>query len=153
MTRQHTFGLACALMLGACLWTSFEADAQDRAAAPQVRLSTVIIYTARFERLADFYARALDFPAPDTVLDNHIGYWLGDNYVAFEPPEDGHEPATGAVRAWFGVSDIEAAYARLLEHGATARSSPERQPWGDVHATVLDPEGNVLGLIQSVEVR
>lgn len=114
------------------------------------RLSTIIIYTPQMKPLARFYAQALDFPAPTTQLENHIGYWVGANYVGFEPAEEPlRQP--GGVSAWFQVNDIHATYERLLKLGARAKSAPQKQPWGDLHATVIDPDGNLLGLIRVAE--
>ena len=115
-------------------------------------LSSVIVYTPRMKSLADFYEKALDLPAPATDLENHIGYWLGDNYLGFEPA-DAKVRSPGAVSAWFGVGDIDEAYRRMLSHGATGNMEPTPQSWGDIHATVIDPDGNLVGLIQSAEQR
>ena len=59
----------------------------------------------------------------------------------------------GGVSAWFAVADIHDSYARILDLGATTHTEPTPQPWGDIHAAVLDPDGNVLGLIQIAETR
>ena len=86
--------------------------AEDTAAAT-TKLSSVIVYSDNFERLADFYREGLQLGEPATVLHNHVGFWLGANYLGFEPPEEGGGPGN-SVAAWFEVSDIEAAHARLL---------------------------------------
>lgn len=116
------------------------------------RISSIIIYSPRMEDLAKFYEDGLALSAPATVLDIHIGYWLGDNYLGFEPvDEDGQE--SGGVSAWFAVDDIDETLARLLRMGAKPHTARELQSWGDIHASVLDPDGNVLGLIQLAEQR
>ncbi len=121
-------------------------DSTDR--RDSTKLSTIIIYTPQMKALAKFYEQALEFPAPSTVFDNHIGYWLGGNYVGFEPTESPVRNP-GGVSAWFQVTDIEKTFHRLLKMGAKKKMKPEPQPWGDLHATVIDPDGNLLGLIQS----
>ena len=135
------------------LLTLLSLSAGTRAAEPaqpdhgDVSLSTVIIYTPDPRALAGFYQRTLDLGQPSTALDQHIGYWLGTNYLGFEPVERiSRNP--GGPTVWFGVADLETTLARLLAAGATAQTPPQRQDWGDLHATVLDPDGNVLGLIQ-----
>lgn len=115
-------------------------------------VSSIIIYTPDMKSLARFYEQALQLPAPSTELDNHIGYWLGDNYLGFEPAAKTVRGPVG-VSAWFAVADIQVAYARVLELGATKHMAPTPQPWGDIHAAVLDPDGNVLGLIEVAESR
>ena len=53
-----------------------------------------------------------------------------------------------AVASW-GVGDIEAAYRQLLERGAEPRD-PVTDVGGDIKvATIADPFGNVIGLIQN----
>lgn len=98
--------------------------------------------------LAQFYEQALELPAPPTAFDNHIGNWLGANCVGFEPAETTLRNPDG-VSAWFQVTDLHKTYERLLEMGAKDKMEPEPQPWGDLYVTVIDPDGNLLGLIQS----
>ncbi len=145
MNFPHLRCLAVVLGLAAPLHVVAEGSAEKRDGA---RLSTIIIYTPQMKALAKFYEQALDLPAPSTVLANHIGYWLGGNYVGFEPAETAVRNP-GGVSAWFQVADIQKTYERLLKMGAKPKMKPEPQPWGDLHATVIDPDGNLLGLIQS----
>lgn len=52
----------------------------------------------------------------------------------------------GAVLHW-AVDDLETAYARLLELGATTLEPPTPRGEGFVTASVVDPFGNVLGVM------
>ena len=145
--------LSCCVALLVVLPQPVQADSHgkgDKRTAASV--SSIIIYTPNMQSLARFYEQALGLSAPDTVLDNHIGYWLGDNYLGFEPADEAAR-GPGGVSAWFAVDDIDDAYARTLDLGATRHTEPTPQPWGDIHAAVLDPDGNVLGLIQVAETR
>ena len=45
------------------------------------------------------------------------------------------------------VDDVEASYARLLSHGAQARQEPTEYGPGFVAGSVLDPFGNILGVM------
>ncbi|WP_248958490.1 VOC family protein [Sphaerisporangium perillae] len=56
------------------------------------------------------------------------------------------EAADGAVTYWH-VDDIEAAFERLLSLGATAHQKPIERGPGFVTASVVDPFGNVLGVM------
>ncbi|MBA3261600.1 MAG: VOC family protein [Thermoleophilaceae bacterium] len=42
--------------------------------------------------------------------------------------------------------DVEAAFKRALEHGASALAEPKRKPWGQVVAYVRDPFGTLVEL-------
>lgn len=135
-----------AAILTMTMFLTFPAYAEpDRQGATY--LSSVIIYSTDMSALADFYRNALELGEPATRLDNHIGFWLGDNYLGFEPVE-ALNANPGGPTVWFGVDDAEAAVARLVAAGARPEMAPARQDWGDIHASVRDPDGNLVGLIQ-----
>lgn len=54
--------------------------------------------------------------------------------------------AAGAVIYWH-VDDIEAAVERLLKMGATVHQEPIERGPGFVTASVVDPFGNILGVM------
>lgn len=57
------------------------------------------------------------------------------------------EPA-GAVAYW-AVDDVEAAYERLLALGAVGHDAPMERGPGFVTASVVDPFGNLLGVMEN----
>ncbi|MBB2946725.1 putative enzyme related to lactoylglutathione lyase [Actinoplanes lutulentus] len=63
----------------------------------------------------------------------------------FAPHPHGGQ-ASGAIVYW-AVDDVEAAYQRLLGLGATPHDKPTERGPGYVTASVLDPFGNVLGVM------
>lgn len=140
--------LIAGLILTALPTASAFAEPERRSATSY--LSSVIIYTTDMRALADFYRRALDLGDPDTAVHNHIGFWLGENYLGFEPVAE-ITANPGGPTVWFGVEDAGAALARFVAAGARPEMAPARQDWGDVHATVRDPDGNLVGLIQRSE--
>jgi predicted enzyme related to lactoylglutathione lyase len=75
----------------------------------------------------------------------YVGFNVGGYELGLDPDAD---PAAGAVSYW-GVSDIDAALADLLRAGAR-----ERRAVNDVGeqirvASVFEPSGAVLGLIEN----
>lgn len=48
----------------------------------------------------------------------------------------------------FGVKDLPAVHENLVALGVRFTGVPERQPWGGWVATLADPEGNELQLVQ-----
>jgi catechol 2,3-dioxygenase-like lactoylglutathione lyase family enzyme len=74
----------------------------------------------------------------------YVGYNVGGYELGLLP--DAPQSTAGA---YWGVRNIDAVYARLLELGATPRT--EVQDVGDGIRTgdVLDPFGNVLGIIEN----
>ncbi|WP_221583577.1 VOC family protein [Microbacterium sp. G2-8] len=54
---------------------------------------------------------------------------------------------TGGSLTYWAVDDLPATYERLLEMGATPHQEPREQGPGFVTASVVDPFGNVLGVM------
>jgi predicted enzyme related to lactoylglutathione lyase len=50
-----------------------------------------------------------------------------------------------------GVTDIHAEHARLSAEGVEFIRQPEREHWGGWVATLKDPDGNVLQLLEFPE--
>ena len=78
----------------------------------------------------------------------YVGFNVGGYELGLSPGGPGEIMAKGSVTYW-GVSEIEGAFAKLLEAGAS-----EVQPVMDVGegikvAAVLDPQGNVIGVIEN----
>lgn len=55
-------------------------------------------------------------------------------------------PNGGAIVYWH-VDDVQAAFARLLDLGATEYETPTERGPGFVTASVTDPFGNILGIM------
>lgn len=64
----------------------------------------------------------------------------------FAPPQP--DGAAGAIAYW-AVDDVRATFARLLELGATSYQEPIERGPGFVTAAVVDPFGNVLGVMEN----
>jgi catechol 2,3-dioxygenase-like lactoylglutathione lyase family enzyme len=50
----------------------------------------------------------------------------------------------------FKVADVDAAFAELVAHGATAVTAPTTRPWGQRTAYVRDPDGHLIELAQDL---
>lgn len=84
---------------------------------------------------------------PYVELPNYVGFKVGEQEIGLSA--DGHgNGLTGAVPYW-KVDDIGAAHAALLASGATERASIKEVAPGRSICSVDDPEGNVIGLIQT----
>ncbi len=79
----------------------------------------------------------------------------GDYYVGFEAegqqiglvPGGGPQAMTSPVAYWH-VPDIEAKLSEVTAAGATLKEAAHDVGGGRLVATVTDPDGNVLGLLQ-----
>ncbi|WP_159553896.1 VOC family protein [Citricoccus sp. K5] len=107
----------------------------------------------------DWYAQALGvqpyFQQPDAANPAYVEFRLGDHQDElgiidrrYLPPSEA--AAGGGVIARWHVDDLEGMVAHLKEIGATEHEPiTPRGDEGFVTASVLDPFGNVLGLIHS----
>jgi predicted enzyme related to lactoylglutathione lyase len=107
--------------------------------------------------------RTAIYPAPDLAASKAwyaalLGiepYFDEPFYVGFEAGgyELGLNPDATAAETYWGVEDIDAAHARLLEAGAKARTAVT-DVGGDIRvATVLEPGGAILGIIENPHFR
>ena len=76
-------------------------------------------------------------------------FYVGFNVGGFELGLDPNASASGAAVAYWGVEDARAAYDRLIELGATAHHDVQEVGGGIKVASVRDPFGNVLGIIEN----
>lgn len=75
-----------------------------------------------------------------------IVFFLGGGYLELHETVDG-EASTG-VRLWLQVPDVGAAVSELRAAGVAIVEPPEHKPWGLVEATVHDPDGLPLVLVE-----
>ena len=111
-----------------------------------VRLSTAIVFTTNGDAMTRFYAEALALGPPDSTMPGHVGWDLGSVYVGLDIVKEHPGAPPSAVTLWFEVPDLTAAFDHAVTHGARPRMRPEHKPWGGFLASVLDPDGNVVGL-------
>ena len=108
-------------------------------------LRTVIYPSPDLERAKAWYAQVLD-QAPYFDQPYYVGFSVGGFELGLVP--EGHAGTGGAQPLW-GVPDVSAAHARLLELGATALEPVTEVGEGIRVAAVTDPCGNRLGLIEN----
>jgi predicted enzyme related to lactoylglutathione lyase len=84
--------------------------------------------------------------SPQHDSDYYVGYDLPDQHIGLVPG-GGPQGMTSPVAYW-EVPDIDAKLAEVTAAGATVNESPRDVGGGRRVATVTDPDGNVLGLLQ-----
>ncbi|MCC6961671.1 MAG: hypothetical protein IT585_00300 [candidate division Zixibacteria bacterium] len=112
-----------------------------------VAVGAILISTTKPEQLAGFYAAGLETEAPRPVGADHVGLMVSETFLGFERVPVQPRNIEAAVTAWFRVVDVRLTYERFLSLGAAIKSPPTLQPWGETLAEVVDPEGNVIGLM------
>jgi predicted enzyme related to lactoylglutathione lyase len=84
--------------------------------------------------------------APQVDDAYYVGYEAGGQHVGLLPG-GGPQGLTSPVTYW-EVPDIEAKLAEVTAAGATLKEPAQNVGGGRLVATVVDPDGNVLGLLQ-----
>jgi predicted enzyme related to lactoylglutathione lyase len=110
-------------------------------------LRTVIYHVPDLARAKAWYSRAFDtepyFDEPFYVGFNIGGFELGLD------PGGSIAPGAGGSVAYWGVPDIARAVRQFQDAGAAVKA-PVQEVGGDIKvATVADPFGNLVGLIEN----
>ena len=111
-------------------------------------LRTAIYHTPDIAAGKLWYTKVLGFP-PYFDQPFYVGFNVGGFELGLTP--DGGKAASGA---YWGVKDIEVVLARLLELGAEPRTDIQDVGQDNQNnrirvADVLDPWGNVFGIIEN----
>lgn len=99
-----------------------------------------------------WYGTALGF---EPYLDEsfYVGFNVGGFELGLLPATSAAPRGQGGVFAYWGVEDADAALRRLLELGASEHQGVE-EVGGEIRvATVLDPFGNIRGIIENPPFR
>ena len=84
--------------------------------------------------------------APQTDGSYYVGYDVEGQHIGLVPG-GGPQAMTSPVNFW-NVPDIEAKLAEVTAAGASVKEPAHDVGGGRLVATVTDPDGNVLGLLQ-----
>jgi predicted enzyme related to lactoylglutathione lyase len=110
-------------------------------------LRTAIYHAPDLAKGKAWYSKILGiepyFDQPFYVGFNIGGYELGLD------PDPSASGGSGGVVVYWGITDANAALKRLLSLGATERANVQNVGEGIRVATVLDPFGNVFGVIEN----
>jgi predicted enzyme related to lactoylglutathione lyase len=108
-------------------------------------IKTVLHPVSDLERAKAVYAALLGM-APQHDASYYVGFEAAGQHIGLVPG-GGPQGMTSPVAYWH-VPDIEAKLAEVTAAGATVHEPPHDVGGGRLVATVTDPDGNVLGLLQ-----
>ena len=91
------------------------------------------------------YAALLGVP-PQADEPYYVGFEAEGQHIGLVP--GGASQGMTAPVAYWHVPDLEAKLAEVTAAGATVKEPPRDVGGGRLVATVTDPDGNVLGLLQ-----
>jgi predicted enzyme related to lactoylglutathione lyase len=108
-------------------------------------IKTVLHPVSDLATAKEVYAALLGAP-PQTDGSSYVGFDVADQHIGLVPG-GGQQGMTSPVAYWH-VSDIEAKLAEVTAAGAIVKEPAHDVGGGRLVATVTDPDGNVLGLLQ-----
>ena len=111
-------------------------------------LRTAIYHVNDLNRAKAWYSLVLGVQ-PYFDQPFYVGFNVGGFELGLDPDMTGITSGAGSVGVYWGVSDCEAAVSRLLELGASSHSPVQDVGENIRVASVIDPFGNVLGVIEN----
>jgi predicted enzyme related to lactoylglutathione lyase len=111
-------------------------------------LRTVIYRAPDLDRAKAWYSQALGI-APYFDQPFYVGFNVGGFELGLDPDLAASAVGAGGVTAYWGVANAGAVLERLLAQGAVPHAPLRDVGEGIKVATVLDPFGNVFGLIEN----
>ena len=113
--------------------------------SPTEGIKTVLHPVSDLPKAKAVYAALLGVP-PQADSDYYVGFEAAGQHVGLLPGS-GPQGMTCPVAYW-KVPDIEAKLAQVTAAGATVKEPVRDVGGGRLVASVTDPDGNVLGLLQ-----
>ena len=111
--------------------------------APSIK--TVLHPVTDLARAKPVYAALLGVE-PQADAQYYVGFEAGGQHIGLVP--NGAQQGMTSPVAYWHVPDIEAKLAEVTAAGATLKDPVRDVGGGRLVATVTDPDGNVLGLLQ-----
>jgi predicted enzyme related to lactoylglutathione lyase len=108
-------------------------------------IKTVLHPVSDLDAAKSVYTALLGMP-PQTDGPSYVGFDAAGQHIGLLPG-GGPQGMTSPVAYWH-VPDIEAKLAEVTAAGATVKEPVRDVGGGRLVATVTDPDGNVLGLLQ-----
>jgi predicted enzyme related to lactoylglutathione lyase len=111
-------------------------------------LRTIIYQVSDLDVAKAWYSKVLGI---DPYFDEpfYVGFNVGGYELGLDPDVSNSETGKSSVVAYWGVEDVTAEFERLVKLGA-AKHSDVQNVGGDIKvATVLDPSGNIFGIIEN----
>jgi uncharacterized protein YndB with AHSA1/START domain/predicted enzyme related to lactoylglutathione lyase len=97
--------------------------------------------------LARLWYMAVTGVTPYFDEDYYVGFDVDGFELGLRPKDGAHGPGVGGDTAYWAVDDLDAVHNELIAAGATEREAIAEVGDGIEVSSVVDPFGNVLGLI------
>ncbi len=113
--------------------------------SPTEGIKTVLHPVSDLAKAKPVYAALLGVQ-PSADASYYVGFDAAGQHIGLVP--GGAQQGMTSPVAYWHVPDIEAKLAEVTAAGATVKDAPRDVGGGRLVATVTDPDGNVLGLLQ-----
>ena len=115
--------------------------------------SSDLLFVTDLDRSASWFRALLGAdPTAGSPGDGYVVFDVGADLVLEEVGDDSEIPAAELVGRFtglsFAVADVAATIDGLEGRGVRVIGEPELQAWGGTLATIADPDGNQLQLVQ-----
>ena len=109
----------------------------------------VIIWTDRLDVMTEFYRDTLGFPV-HSIRPNFVAFeWGGMRFsIGTHEHVSGRTTEPERIMINLGTQDIHKTHETLKARGVEFVRLPEQEHWGGWVATLRDPDGNTLQLLQ-----
>ncbi len=115
-------------------------------------LRTTIYKVSDIEKAKEWYIKAFN-TKPYFDQPFYVGFDIGGFELGLQPEEKSTVNKTQSVVAYWGVTEIQKEYDRLVQLGAAEHEKPFNVGGELMTATVLDPWQNIIGLIYNPEFK
>ncbi|MEW6737204.1 MAG: VOC family protein [Acidobacteriota bacterium] len=113
-----------------------------------IGLRTAIYHVNDLEKAKSWYSQALNIePYFDEPF--YVGFNVGGYELGLHPGQPGSTQVDTGVVVYWGVKEAKPALKRLLSLGAKEHTDVQDVGGGILVATVIDPFGNILGIIEN----
>ena len=111
-------------------------------------LRTAAYHVSDIEKGRDWYSSILGF-APYFDQPFYVGFNVAGYELGLDPDASSTPGGKAGVVVYWGVTDAETAFRRVVSLGAVERSATQEVGEGIKVATVFDPFGNIFGIIEN----
>jgi len=111
-------------------------------------LATVIYRVTDLDRAKAWYSSAFQ-QTPYFDQPFYVGFSIGGYELGLDPDPSGGKTGPGGSVAYWRVASLDAAVAHFVASGAAVVAAAQEVGEGIKVATVSDPFGNLIGLIEN----
>ena len=115
-------------------------------------LRTCIYKVSDMEKAKAWYAKAFD-KKPYFDEPFYVGFNIGGYELGLLPEENPTKEKAASVLTYWSVEEIEKMYQHFIHQGATTHEAPNNVGGELMVATVIDPWGNIIGLIYNPDFK